>query len=269
MEVIFNGKLLSSDQVQLHPGNRAFAYGDGIFETMLVRDGSCPLLPYHFSRLQKGAHILQMELPFNEMELEELARQLAAKSTHPLLRMRLQVWRKEGGLYAPQQKESEYLLTASPFEEPRWIKNKAAFSNTVQLSNSAYSSLKTMNALPYVLAGLERRERGLDELILTDTRGHVAECSAANIFWHKEDCWYTPALESGCIAGVMRAYLLDQMLARKIAVKEVLLPKEKLLEAAFLIACNATGFWSIAQLENKAFPNGKKVLEQLIPPPGL
>jgi branched-subunit amino acid aminotransferase/4-amino-4-deoxychorismate lyase len=269
MEVIFNGRLLSSDQVQLQPGNRAFAYGDGLFETMLVRDGSCPLLPYHFSRLQKGTHILQLELPFNRKELEELIRQLAGKSVHPLLRMRLQVWRKEGGLYAPQQKESEYLLTASSFEEPPRIKKNAAFSNTVQLSNAAYSSLKTMNALPYVLAGLERRARGLDELILTDTMGHVAECSAANIFWYKEDCWYTPALESGCIAGVMRAYLLDQMRSSNIAVKEVLLPKEKLLEAAFLIACNATGLWSIVQLENKPFPNGKKVLEQLIPPPAL
>lgn len=269
MEVIFNGRLLPNNQVQPGLQNRAFAYGDGLFETMKVEGGSCSLLSYHFRRLKNGMGILQMTLPFTEKELEDYIRQLAGQYQAALLRMRLQVWRKEGGLYAPLQQESEFLLSANPFKEAQWIKNSASFSEKVQLSHSSYSSLKTMNALPYVLAGLERKGRGLDELILTDTNGHVAECSSSNIFWFREGCWYTPALESGCIAGVMRAYLLDQMRSKNIPVAEVLLPNEKLGEAALLIACNATGISSIIQLEKQSFPNGKAILEELIPLPGL
>lgn len=269
MEVIFNGDLLPEDQVQLSLQNRAFAYGDGIFETIIVRRGSCNLLPYHFRRLQKGAVTLKMQLPFHEKELESYIWQLASKSQHHVLRMRLQLWRRAGGLYTPEQQSSEFLLTISPFERPDRTKQKVAFAKTVKLTHSAWSGLKTMSALPYVLAGLERKERQLDDLILTDAAGHVAECTSANLFWFRNGKWYTPPLESGCIAGVMRAYVLDQMQQKQIPVQEILLPQQELLEAEMLVACNVTGLFNIRQLENQPFEDGRDRLASLIRLPEL
>lgn len=269
MEVIFNKYLVPEGQVKLGMHNRAFAYGDGIFETMIVRRGTCNLLSYHFKRLQKGAKVLGLILPFDEKELESFIWQLASKVRHLVLRMRLQLWRREGGLYTPTQHESEFLLTASPFERPIRTKEKVGIARSVKLAPSAWSGLKTMSALPYVLAGLERKERQLDDLILTDSQGHVAECTSTNLFWFKNGNWYTPKLESGCIAGVMRAYLMDQMRQKQIPLKEVLLPHEELMEAETIIACNVTGLYSIIQLENHTFKNGIDRLSSLIQLPEL
>lgn len=269
MEVIFNGYLLSEGQVQLSLQNRAFAYGDGIFETMIVRRGTCTLLPYHFQRLQKGVSTLHMDLAFTEKELESYIWQLASKSQHTVLRMRLQVWRREGGLYTPEQTESDFLLTISPYAKPSRTKEKVGIAQNVKLTHSAWSGLKTMNALPYVLAGLERKARQLDDLILTDSAGHVAECTSANLFWYKNGKWHTPKLESGCVAGVMRAYLLDQMQKKQIPVQEVLLPHEELVEADMLIASNVTGLYSIMQLDRHSFKDGRDQLANLIQLPEL
>lgn len=271
MEVIYNGQSLPNDKINLSPTNRAFCYGDGIFETMLVRRGSCPLLSYHYKRLIKGAQVLQMKLSFSEQELEEYIWKLSLNYHDSLLRIRLQLWRKAGGLYAPEERETEFLLTAAPFSLPGWEKKKVAFAKTIHLQYSAWSALKTMNALPYVLAGLEKKERQLGDIILTDEQGNVAECSSSNLFWLKDNCWYTPDLKTGCIAGVMRAYLLDKMHQKKITIKEVLLPKEQLTRAQCLIACNATGLYNIPQVENHYFENknGREQLADLIQLPVL
>lgn len=269
MLVFFNHRLVTATDAHLSPGNRAFSYGDGIFETMIVRRGTCTLLPYHFRRLEKGAAILKMELAFDEQKLESYIWQLATENPHSLLRMRLQLWRREGGLYTPEQTESEFLLTAGPFETPSYTKEKVGFAKTIKLAYSAWSGLKTMSALPYVLAGLEKKERQLDDLILTDTNGHVAECTSANLFWFKNGRWNTPKLESGCVAGVMRAYLLDQMRKKQIPVQEVLLPHEELVEADMLIASNVTGLYSIRKLDKHTFKDGREQLARLIQLPVL
>lgn len=271
MKVIYNGKYLPNNEINLAPTNRAFCYGDGLFETMVVGRGSSSLLSYHFKRLKKGTHVLQMKLPFSENELEEFIWKLSLNYHGSLLRMRLQLWRKAGGLYAPKEQETEFLLTAAPFTIPLWEKRKVAFAKKIHLQYSAWSSLKTMNALPYVLAGIEKKERQLDDLIITDEQGNVAEASSSNLFWLKDECWYTPDLKTGCIAGVMRAYLLEKMQQNKIAVKEVLLPKEQLTEAQCLIACNATGLYTIVKIENHYFENknGRDQLASLIQLPVL
>lgn len=269
MEAIFNGVIGEQDQIQFSPENRAFAYGDGLFETMVVRRGSCPLLGYHYKRLLAGATILGLEVPFSQEQLGGFLWELSTKNPNRLLRMRLQLWRKSGGLYAPVKRESEFLITCSDFSRPVWTKEKTSFSESVQLSPSSFSHLKTMSALPYVLAGLEMKKRQLDDIILTDTHGNVAEASSANLFWQRNGQWYTPDLKSGCIAGVMRAYLLDQLKEQQITVKEVLWPREKLYETELLLACNVTGVYTIQRLDYRTFESGRERLSQFIQLPEL
>ena len=269
MHVIFNGNLNTQENIPFPINNRAFAYGDGIFETMVVRRGTCPLLKYHYSRLLTGLQVLEMEVPFRMEDLEAYVWELSTKHSNPLLRMRLQLWRKPGGLYAPQFKDGDFLISASEFKRPIWHKEIAGFSKTVQLSPSPFSHLKTMSTLPYVLAGIEMKKRQLDEIILTDTKGNVAEAGSSNLFWLMNNKWQTPHLKSGCIAGVMRAYLLDQLREKQIEVEEVLLPKERLKEADVLVSCNATGVYTIKNLDFHTFENGREFLTQFIQLPEL
>lgn len=264
MEVLFNGQLYKEQEFKLRKDNRAFCYGDGLFETMVIHRGSCSLLQDHYERLKRGALLLHLHLPFTLAELESLIWQLATRSSHPLLRVRLQLWRRSGGLYTPIEEKTDYLLTAAPFHKPEKRKESAGFARTIHLSCSAYSSLKTMNALHYVIAGIERQQKGWAEIILTNEKGQVAEAGAANLFWLKDGNWYTPHLQSGCIAGVMRSYLLRQFKNRKQEVKEVLLPKEKLKEADALFGCNVTGVFSIIELEGHVFEDQQNNLAELV-----
>ena len=270
MKVIFNGKLLREEEILFSPANRAFSYGDGIFETMIVRRGTCSLLPLHYKRLTHGLRILGIMPPFRLQDLEGFIWELSTQFKEtPVLRMRLQVWRKSGGLYAPESGEADFLLTAAEQKKPKYTKEKAAFSKTVHLRFSSFSSMKTMSALPYVLAGKEMKQRQLDELILTDTEGHIAEGSSSNLFWIKDGLWHTPHLQSGCIAGVMRSYLIGQLEEKQIPVQEVLVKKEELYEAEALIACNVTGLYTIKRLEYHTYENGRELLSSFIQLPEL
>ena len=270
MKVIFNGKLTQQEDICFSPTNRAFSYGDGIFETMIIRRGTCAFLGLHYMRLLKGLKTLDIQSPFRMEELEGFIWELSTQfKDSPVLRMRLQVWRKPGGLYAPEKQEADYLITAAPQQKPLWVKEKAAFSTDIQLAYSSFSSLKTMSALPYVLAGIEMKKRQLDELILTDVKGHVAEGSSSNLFWLKDNIWHTPHLESGCIAGIMRSYLIQQLQQKQIPVQEVLLPKERLMEAEALVACNVTGLYTIKRLEYHTFESGRELLSNFIQLPEL
>ncbi len=269
MQIIFNGRLCHQDQISIKIDNRAFAYGDGLFETMIIRRGTCGLLKYHYNRLLEGAELLGLTVSFSREDLEGYIWELSTIHSLPLLRMRLQLWRRPGGLYTPEKQEAEFIITASGFNRPLWHKEKVSFAETVFLSPSPFSHLKTMSALPYVLAGLEMKRRQLDDIILTDTQGNVAEAGSSNLFWLKDGEWFTPQLKSGCIGGVMRAYLLDRMAEKKLPVQEVLLPKERLKEADVLIACNATGLYTIKTLDYHTFDSGREQLTRFIQLPEL
>lgn len=270
MKVIFNGKLIQQEEIIFSPANRAFSYGDGIFETMIVRRGTCSLLELHYKRLTRGLGILGIKSPFRQEDLEAYIWQLSTLFKDlPVLRMRLQVWRKPGGLYTPEEQKADFLLTATEQKKPTYLKETAAFSKTVELRFSSFSSMKTMSAIAYVLAGKEMKQRQLDELILTDTDGHVAEGSSSNLFWIKDGIWHTPHLKSGCIAGVMRSYLISQLEQKQIPVQEVLVKKEKLFEAEALIGCNVTGLYTIKKLEYHTFDHGRELLSSFIQLPEL
>ena len=57
----FNGSLVPEDMAVISADNRAFRYGDGLFETMLWKDGDIRFLDFHVERLQEGLQLLQFE----------------------------------------------------------------------------------------------------------------------------------------------------------------------------------------------------------------
>ena len=71
---------------------------------------------------------------------------------------------------------------------------KISFSDKIKLHFSLFSPYKTLNSLPYVLAGIEKTERNLEDLILLDSQNNISESTSANIFWIKNDKIFTPNL---------------------------------------------------------------------------
>jgi branched-chain amino acid aminotransferase/4-amino-4-deoxychorismate lyase len=213
MKSIHNFSVVEADPAHNFWQNRAFQYGDGLFETIIFRGGAARYLASHYGRLTAGMAVLDLAVPagFSAGYLAEAISGLVLDNgLGDQARVKVQVWRRPGGLYTPDSREAEFLVGVAPLPGPAPLRrDQVRFYGEMRLHASPLSRFKTCSALPYVLAGLARRRLGADEVILLDGPGHVAECVASNLFWLRNGTLYTPSLATGCVAGIMR----DQILA--------------------------------------------------------
>jgi branched-chain amino acid aminotransferase len=244
--LLLNNELLPCATLPLP--NRGLAFGDGFFETLVYTAGRLRLAADHHARMQQAAAALYLTLPealATPEALETTLARLAEANQLPDARLRLQLWRAGGGRYTPTTNTAEWLATAEAFvpdETPIEIANFALETHSIY---SPLSFCKGPQAWLYVRAAHERQQRGLDEIILCDAAGHVAEAGAAAIFWVKDNVLFTPALESGCVAGVRRAQVLRAAQAAGVACREGLFLQQDLLEADFVFTANVAAIRTI------------------------
>lgn len=196
--------------------NRAFKYGDGLFETIRVSNGNVLFLEAHFARLSKGLTILKMQHPQKPLSIEKFQKILEdflSKQSDANLRIRITFFRRGGGLYTPQETDYDYNIESSSLSSASFYLNekgiRLGLCTSVQLPIDQLSNLKTTSALPYVLAALEKKEKGWDDCLILNSQGAIAESIAANVFLLKGKKILTPALNQGCIAGLMRQNVLE------------------------------------------------------------
>ncbi len=225
MKILFNGNLID-EPIPWSSRDRAFQYGDGFFETMLFSGDSLPLLRYHRERIAKAAELYRLSIPQREFDyIDENVRTLIELNnlSADLYKVKLMIWRRADDArgYRSMEHRINWVLVVTPLQRPILRSGiSIGISAKVQIPVLPWSGVKSMNALPYVLAGFECQERALDDLILLNTQGAIAEGIESNIFWYRENTWQTPQLRSGCVAGTMRAALLDHFNASGIAVIE-------------------------------------------------
>jgi 4-amino-4-deoxychorismate lyase len=254
--LIYNNNLVSENNFVLSPSNRAFCYGDGLFETMVFREGKLLFLEDHLHRIGEGLKQLDISVPESlnkEILYNNIAQLVEKNNLHHNARVKLQVWRKQGGLITPESEEAEYVILASEYKKAQEVKGNAFVSEKVKLNVSSLSKYKTLNFLPYIQAGIEKKKKNADEIILTDLKGNIAEASSCNLFWGKSDMLFTPSLETGCIEGIMRKQIIRFCDAEKIKVTEGLFPLSELMNAELVFTSNVSG---LSLIENI---NGKKI----------
>ena len=252
--LLFNNDLLPA--VTLPLPNRGLAFGDGFFETLIFTAGCLRLAADHLARMQQAAAALYLILPqalATAEALETTLARLAAANNLPAARLRLQLWRSGGGRYTPTTNTAEWLATAEPFVADESVIKKAEFALETHSIYSPLSFCKGPQAWLYVRAAHERQRRGLDEIILCDAAGHVAEAGAAAIFWMKDNVLFTPSLASGCVAGVRRAQVLRAARVVGVECREDLFIKEQLLGADAAFTVNVAAIRSINQLGQTRF----------------
>jgi branched-chain amino acid aminotransferase len=213
--VNYNGSLFDDNTPLLTASNRAFRYGDGVFETMRCIEGQIPLFNYHFDRLLRGVKALRIHVP-SYMNVHYLRNEVSKTvEKHPNSRVRLLVFRETGGTYAPTNFNPDFLIEAADLPDKNFQLNELGVTLGVftdfKLQQTPISAFKTNNALPYILASIFARENAFDDVILrSNTEGGIAEATASNIFIFQDNNWLTPPLSSGCVGGVMRQFLLSQ-----------------------------------------------------------
>ncbi len=212
----FNGEILEEDDKIFTIANRGFKYGDGLFETMRVANGRVNFADLHADRLQLGMKTLKLEgySNFDSYFLRERVEEICKRNKNlKNARIRFNVFRDSGGLYTPTQNKSAYTIEVVGLDSSFYeINGKGLIMDVyedIPKSINQLSNIKTCNALPYVMAGIYKQQKRLDEVFLLNQNGFLCETISANIFLVYKAQIYTPALSEGCVAGVMRSVIMQ------------------------------------------------------------
>lgn len=201
----FNGKQTES----LPTGNRGLAYGDGLFETMRLMDGTIPLFRYHLSRLQKGAN--RLGLIVDMVALQSAIDQAVSMSTEGQYVLKLICVRTGFARgYMPDENRADILLRRSPLIiGSSSIELSAKLSPVRLASQPALAGIKHLNRLEQVLAA---RDLGpeMDEAIMLDVSDNLIEAISSNLILVSANSWLFPDLSQSGVDGVMQAYIRDQ-----------------------------------------------------------
>ncbi len=211
-----NGKITETTSVALPVDNGAFRYGYGLFETMLVQDGVIRLGHYHWERLFAGAATLHFELPAlmtPEYLEKEVLQTVKKNKLEKRCRVRVQLFAGGGGLYDRDSHKPGFLIECFPLDESTLQLNEnglvAGIATGVAKSIDTLSNLKSCNALIYAVAAQQAMANKWNDALICNTAGNVIESTIANIFWIKKKKVYTPPLDDGCVAGVMRRHVIE------------------------------------------------------------
>ena len=212
--VNYNGRLLPSDEVKITPSNRAFNYGDGVFETVKIRNGRLVFWEEHYFRLMASMRMIRMKIPV-EFTLEflehEILKTIASLDIQTNLRARLSVFRKDGGLYMPTSNDVDFLVVVTPMSHVIKEEYHVDLYKDFFIHSGYLSTIKSTNKLIHTLASIYAQENALDNCILLNERKGVVEATNANIFLVKDGLVKTPSLSEGCLNGIIRAKVIDML----------------------------------------------------------
>lgn len=221
----FNGTIVSTD-TGLLTQNRAFLFGDAVFETVKIVNAKILFLEDHYFRIMSSMRVVRMEIPMNftmEYFEEQILALATAKNASRSARARITVYRNDGGYYLPQNNTVSFLINVESMDNTLYSINQGEY--VVDLYTDFYvarqllSSIKTTNKIINVTASIFASENGLDNCLLLNDTKNVIEALQGNIFMLKGKTLITPPVSEGCLNGVMRRQVLA--LARKIEYLEV------------------------------------------------
>ena len=257
----FNGLIVSND-TNILTRNRAFLYGDAVFETVKIMDSKVLFLEDHYFRLMSSMRVIRMEIPMN-FTMEYLEEQILtlAKSKNLAIssRARITVYRNDGGYYLPQDNTVSFLISVESLYTAFYSIDKKDYVvdlyTDFYISKQLLSSIKTTNKIINITASIFANENGLDNCLLLNDSKSVIEALQGNLFMLKGNVLITPPVSEGCLNGVMRKQILA--LARKIVdlevVEEVISPFDLQKADELFITNVIKGIQPITKYRKKEF----------------
>ena len=255
--------------------NRGLRYGDGLFETMKYCNNNIVFADEHFARLWKGMNVLLFQIPkhFTPEKLTDEIIALAKKNGHDkLVRILLTIFRGEGGLYDPVNHTPNYCIETwdLPGGNDEWNSNGLVLGiyEKAKKNCDILSNIKHNNYLPYVMAALYAKDQKCNDAVLLNNAGRLCDTTIANIFLIKNDTIYTPALAEGCVAGIIRKHLIQQLAALNYNIIEKELTIGELMNADEVFLTNSIyNIRWVKHIDGKDFGNRltQKIYLTLLP----
>lgn len=232
--------------------DRGFNFGDGLFTTILIRDGRPCLWPRHWQRLQAGCAKLAIAAPTEAELLNDLS-QLTSRGRSEVAK--IIVTRGSGGRgYQPLASavpNRAVVMRPLPEDVVTLRRNGIVLARctTPLARNPVLAGLKHLNRLEQVLASIELAEIAAHEGLMSDTAGNLVECTRSNLFMVRDGRLVTPPLHECGVAGVMRAQVIESAADLGLTCDQSVLTDDMLATADEIFVTNAIiGIWPVIRL---------------------
>ncbi|MCG8509483.1 MAG: aminotransferase class IV [Rhodospirillales bacterium] len=250
-----NGAFIDKSKAAIRADDRGFTLGDGLFETMAVRDGAVMRVDAHLARLRTGCEVLAMPLSMPNEELKAAMTVVIAENAvnHGTLRLTISRGPAPRGVLPPEMPKPTILITAAevPLAPPRPA--AVAVSRTVRRNAaSPLVRVKSLNYLENTLAALEAARLGADDALIPNLDSKLAEATASNLFAVIDGKAMTPPIGDGALPGTMRAAVIDALDAA-----EESLGAARLEAASEIFLSNSAGIRPVVKLEGQPVGNAR------------
>ena len=216
MKVYIDGKYYDEKNAKISVFDHGLLYGDGIFEGIRAYNGRVFKLKEHVERLYCSAKAILMTVPMTQEEMVKAVVQTCRKNNLRDAYIRLVVTRGVGtlGLNPNRCANPSVIIIAGKIQlYPKEMYEQGMAIVTVpttrNLVNSVNPAIKSLNYLNNILAKIEANNAGVEEAIMLNSEGFVAECTGDNIFIVKGRQLLTPPLSAGALYGITRGVVMD------------------------------------------------------------
>ena len=269
--LLHNDEIRDATESGLAPGQVGLLAGWGVFSTLRVYDGVMFAFERHWERMQTDAARMRVPFPAHPEWLESrLYRLIEANQVLPgqplNATLRAVVVRNRGGIFEGPGITRDFDLIAFTVDMARWPETvKLGVIPDGRHAASEFAGTKYISWAENLTRYERAHEQGWDEVILLNERGEVAECTSANVFLVDADgrVW-TPPLSSGCLAGVTRAVLLEDVRDPDVRIGEKRLVVDDLRSAAEVFITSTTReLLPVISIEGLRIPGGRAVCDRL------
>jgi branched-chain amino acid aminotransferase len=263
--ILHNDEIREASDKVLSPGQVGLLSGWGVFSTIKVIDGVLFAFERHWARMSRDAALMRVPLPGDATRVENNLLRLVEKNKALFSTMRVVVVRNRGGMWeGPSQARTSDLIAFTADIKEWGDSVKLDYVRQARHAASPFAGTKIL-AWAMNLAWLEEAQsRGFDEVILLNERDEVAECTSANIFAAKGSEVWTPPLSSGCLPGITRDLLLQEVRAPGVRLTEKVLSPADLESADEVFITSTTrDLLPVGVIGQRRVPNSGHTREAL------
>lgn len=253
-QFLINGR----HEASISPMDRGFAYGDGVFRTMLVNDGIVAHWHLHYRKLVEDCNALAIVCPSAELLASDIRRLCQAGERAAV---KIVITRGEGdrGYALPALAQPARIVIKSPLPDyAAETYRQGVRLHVCQLRlghQPMLAGIKHLNRLENVMARMEWSDAGIADGLLLDSQQHAIECTMSNLFMRNGELLVTPDLSRCGVAGVTRQRILELALRLGLQATIADIPFSKLMQAEEVIICNSLfGAWQVREIGRQQWP---------------
>jgi branched-chain amino acid aminotransferase len=251
--VLHNDRVQEATEGSLAPGQVGLLSGWGVFSTLRVAEGVLFAFDRHWARIQRDAAAFHVAIPQDPVQVQRQLLELIEANGAYNSTLRLVIVRNGGGMWAGPSNGRESDLIALTADSKDWGHGvKLAYQENGRHAACCFAGTKILSWAMNLTWLETAQRRGFDEVILLNERGEVAECTSANLFIANGSQVWTPPLNSGCLPGITRELLLQEIRVAGVPVQEkALTPADLETADEVFITSTTRDLLPVAEVEGK------------------